>query len=131
MNLWVIDDDSIYQMLIKRMVLKLNPDIVVSEFLNGKKAFDRLETVLESDLSKTPDMIFLDINMPVMNGWELLEAYLKVKSAKNLDIPIFIVSSSIDKFDFEKAKSYTSVIDYLVKPISKETLAKFLNPTQS
>jgi CheY-like chemotaxis protein len=131
MNLWVIDDDSIYQMLIKRMVLKLNPDIAVSEFLNGKKAFDRLETVLESDLSKTPDMIFLDINMPVMNGWEFLEAYLKIKSTKNLDIPVFIVSSSIDKFDFEKAKSYASVIDYLVKPISKETLAKYLNPPQS
>jgi CheY-like chemotaxis protein len=121
MNLWVIDDDSIYQMLIKRMVLKLNPDIAVSEFLNGKKAFDRLETVLESDLSKTPDMIFLDINMPVMNGWEFLEAYKDFFPERN--DKIIILSSSIDYQDRQKAMEYPMISGFLEKPLSLQKIS--------
>lgn len=126
MNLWVIDDDSIYQMLMKRMVQKLNPNIVVQDYLNGKKAYDVLERVLQEEPSLAPDVIFLDINMPVMNGWEFLEAFLRLCESYPLPIPIFIVSSSIDKFDFDKAKTYAVVIDYLVKPIAKDTLIKYL-----
>jgi len=129
MKLWVIDDDSIYQMLIKRMVEKAYPSIEVSSFLNGKIAIDRLESVLNSNYTDAfPGVIFLDINMPVMNGWEFLDSIEQRGFKQRIDARIYIVSSSIDKSDFEKAKTYSNVADYLVKPLSKTDFVKYLAP---
>ncbi len=129
MKLWVIDDDSIYQMLTKRMVEKAYPSIEVSSFLNGKIAIDRLESVLNSNYTDAfPGVIFLDINMPVMNGWEFLDSIEQRGFKQRIDARIYIVSSSIDKSDFEKAKTYSNVADYLVKPLSKTDFVKYLAP---
>ncbi|KPQ00292.1 MAG: two component signal transductions system response regulator [Bacteroidetes bacterium HLUCCA01] len=127
MKLWVIDDDSIYQMLTKRMVEKSHPDIQVVSFLNGKLAFDALSDAMQSgSQDELPSVVFLDINMPVMNGWEFLDAMIQRGFHSQLSARIYIVSSSIDKSDFEKAKTYDNVSDYLVKPLSKSDFEKYL-----
>lgn len=127
MKLWVIDDDSIYQMLTKRMVEKSHPDIQVISFLNGKLAFDQLTAAMQADNpEEMPSVVFLDINMPVMNGWEFLDAMIQEQFNTRLNARIYIVSSSIDKSDFEKAKTYDNVSDYLVKPLSKSDFEKYL-----
>ncbi|MCH8522909.1 MAG: response regulator [Balneolales bacterium] len=127
MKLWVIDDDSIYQMLTKRMVEKAYPNTLVASFLNGKLAHDTLLKIVEDkDADEFPDVIFLDINMPVMNGWEFLDSLVEKQIKEKVTAKIYIVSSSIDKSDFEKAKTYDNVADYLVKPLSKSDFIKYL-----
>ncbi|MCC5925189.1 MAG: response regulator [Bacteroidetes bacterium] len=127
MKLWVIDDDSIYQMLTKRMVEKAYPNTLVASFLNGKLAQDTLLKIVEDkDADEFPDVIFLDINMPVMNGWEFLDSLVEKQIKEKVTAKIYIVSSSIDKSDFEKAKTYDNVADYLVKPLSKSDFIKYL-----
>lgn len=131
MKLWVIDDDSIYQMLTKRMVEKSRPGIEVSAFLNGRIAFEEMEHVFSGgDENSLPDVIFLDINMPVMNGWEFLDALQEAGYSDKLSTRIFIVSSSIDKSDFEKAKTYSIVSDYLIKPLSRSDFSKYLSESE-
>lgn len=111
------------------MVEKAYPSIEVSSFLNGKIAIDRLESVLNSNYTDAfPGVIFLDINMPVMNGWEFLDSIEQRGFKQRIDARIYIVSSSIDKSDFEKAKTYSNVADYLVKPLSKTDFVKYLAP---
>jgi CheY-like chemotaxis protein len=127
MELWVIDDDTIYQMLVKRMVEKNHPDVTVEAFLNGKPACEAFVTRYQSGGElKQPDIIFLDINMPVMNGWEFLNSVLKSVPEKKITSTIYIVSSSIDRSDFEKAENYAVVSKYLVKPITKNDLETYL-----
>jgi CheY-like chemotaxis protein len=65
-----------------------------------------------------PDVILLDINMPIMDGWDFLEWFKEFKENLVKAIPIFMVSSSIDWRDIEKAKSYEEVIDYMSKPLT-------------
>jgi CheY-like chemotaxis protein len=127
MELWVIDDDTIYQMLVKRMVEKNHPGVKVEAFLNGKPAYEAFLQRYQSNEDTTqPSIIFLDINMPVMNGWEFLNSLLKSVPEKKITSTIYIVSSSIDRSDFEKADSYSIVSKYLVKPITKNDLETYL-----
>ena len=96
----IIDDDIIYQFLAKEEIEYTNLVRNVMFFDDGDKAIKFLETTLEgSDVSLLPDVIFLDINMPIMDGWEFLEAYLLLKPRIGKNIIIYIVCSSIDMRD--------------------------------
>ena len=64
----------------------------------------------------------LDLNMPLMSGWEFLELFNNEKYSIFRDIPIIVLSSTIDPEDINKSKSYPNVIDFLPKPITSETL---------
>ena len=68
-------------------------------------------------------MIFLDLFMPVMNGWNFLEEYILLKPYLKKKITIYIISSSIDPVDIKRAKSISEVSDYIIKPITR---SKFL-----
>lgn len=127
MNLWIVDDDSIYQMLMKRILQKSHPHIQIEAFLNGKTALEKLTSIVESNrLEEKPDTVFLDINMPVMDGWTFLEKIRDENLYSKSPFTIYIASSSIDQSDFNKAKTYDNVTDYLVKPISRSDLDKYL-----
>ena len=79
LTICLIDDDSIYQFTAKRIIELLNPLQKVLVFSNGKEAIDYFQASTQCN-NEIPDVIFLDINMPVMNGWEFLEAYDSVKN---------------------------------------------------
>ena len=68
-----------------------------------------------------PDIIFLDINMPFMDGWQFLEEYTKIKPTLSKQIVIYVVSSSISEYDIERARNNSNVSDYFVKPITVDT----------
>ena len=116
-TIWVIDDDAIYHTIINKLIQKSGVFSVLSSFINGKEAIIALNNSLENDDS-IPDIILLDINMPVMDGWEFMEEIKRIKSKISKKIIIYIVSSSIALEDKNKSKTFTDIIGYIPKPIS-------------
>ena len=126
----LIDDDRIYQFTAKRIIQLINPQQKILTFFNGKEALDFFsQNPLSVD--QLPDLIFLDINMPVMNGWEFLEAYTLVKENLMKKINIYMVSSSVDENDKLRSKDFDEVKDFIVKPIDKERITAILQLSQS
>lgn len=112
----VVDDDEVVIFLHKMMVEDsgLSPEPI--SFKDGKAAIEYLnEQYKEGDFY----LILLDINMPVMNGWEFLDA-IQTMPFSNLT-SVVMVTSSIDSIDRDKAKQYTQVIDYIEKPLNLDT----------
>lgn len=118
----IIDDDPIFVYGTK-VLLNHNKnfanDLLVYE--NGKEALESLSSRLLVG-EELPDFIFLDLNMPVMNGWQFLDAFAKLPViCKPL---IFIITSSIDQEDRDRAMRYNIVKEFLVKPLSENRLKK-------
>lgn len=115
----IIDDDEIYIFAVKRLIQKGDFCDNILIFKNGKDAIKELKNLILNDVN-IPELILLDINMPIMDGWQFLEEFIKIKSKK--EIVIYVVSSSINPTDMERAKSYKNVSNYIVKPISRDAL---------
>ncbi len=125
MKAYVVDDDIVYTMGIKRLLKRMNQTQEVAFFDNGKQAFDEL-IANKDNLEQLPNVILLDINMPVMDGWEFLKAYTKAKAQLCKKIIIYMISSSINPSDIEKAKAFEDITEYLEKPVTLEDLQQML-----
>ncbi len=124
----IIDDDSVYVSLITKIIRmkKLAKNLLV--FSNGKEALDYFKAIITNlDEEKIPEVIFLDINMPVMDGWEFVQEFAKVKNEVNKDITLYMVSSSIDPRDIKKAHELKGITDYLLKPLKIEDIQSVFN----
>jgi CheY-like chemotaxis protein len=115
-TIWVIDDDNIYQIIVNKIIQKSEMFSAISSFKNGKEALDAVSNSLNSE--SFPDIILLDINMPIMDGWEFMEELQILKPSINKQIVVYIVSSSIAVEDKNKAKSYPDILGYLSKPVN-------------
>ncbi len=114
----IIDDDKIYVNLVKKIIEIKNLSENLLIFKNGLEALEYFKVILTNMTEeKLPDIIFLDLNMPVMDGWEFLGEFIKIKNNFDKKITLYVVSSSIDPRDLERAKSFNLVTDYLIKPI--------------
>lgn len=121
----IIDDDDIYQFVTRKMVERNNLANKTLSFGNGEMAITFFNDKLtENKPDELPDVILLDINMPLMDGWQFLEQYHRIKSAIKKPIHIYMVSSSVNEEDIERAKSIDEVCDYIIKPISKGNIAE-------
>lgn len=119
-TIWVVDDDPIFRLIFSMTLKKCYPDFTVIEHEDGKKACDEFSDRANSG-ENIPHSIFLDINMPVMNGWDCIELIQSVVSKLGTKEPsIYIVSSSINPEDEKKAVSYPITSAYLVKPLTIE-----------
>jgi CheY-like chemotaxis protein len=120
---YIVEDDSIAGYLIK---LELDSHAAFNEskaFMNGQEAIDHLTTEIENN-SLLPDLILLDINMPIMDGWEFLDAFSKLACPKK--ISIVILTSSINPEDKEKSENYNAVKGFMSKPLVSEKLDKIM-----
>ena len=112
-KIWFVDDDDINNMLSERLIGKHFPGTGCRTFLDAEEALEELQSTHEK-----PDAIFLDINMPRMNGWEFLEELQKLKVAVN----VYMLTSSIDPRDQQRAHKYALVKDFISKPLREERL---------
>ena len=120
-NIWVVDDDAIYQIIVKKIIQKSEIFSAVSSFKNGKEAIDALNNALKNK-EPLPDFILLDINMPIMDGWEFMDEMSTIKSLIIKEITVYILSSSIAVEDKNKSKTYLDILGYLSKPITTNDL---------
>jgi CheY-like chemotaxis protein len=118
--IFLVDDDPINNLINKRLLSKTGISQHIREFLGGEDALLLLKDVPETDCL----LIFLDINMPVLNGWEFLNKYLE--AFPNRKDRIIILSSSIDFQDRQRAQEYHIVEGFLEKPLTMEKIASQL-----
>ena len=116
---YIIDDDKL---TLKLMSILISKNEFCEEFQcfdNAQQAINKLkQNVLDDEI--LPDAILLDLNMPVMDGWQFLDEFVLLPIKK--EISVFIMSSSIDPVDIEMAKKYKIVKDYVEKPITTKKL---------
>jgi len=123
-SMYVIDDDRIYHFLLKNLFKQNGITINATFFNNGQEAMEAIKLTKNSE-EDMPDLILLDVNMPIMNGWQFLEEYNKIKDSLIKTSTVYMISSSNDEVDINKAKSYGDIVkDYFLKPICKEDLDK-------
>ncbi|MEZ7498627.1 response regulator [Flavobacterium sp. Arc3] len=120
-KIWIIDDDSIYQIIVTKIIQKTDLFSSISSFYDGKDGLEALISVIENK-EALPDIILLDINMPVMDGWEFMEELVKLKFLINKQIDVYISSSSIAIEDKNNSKTYPAILGYLSKPITNNDI---------
>ncbi len=129
-SIYIIDDDPITVFGIKKVLSTIVLCDSITTHINGKLALDGINNLI-SENKNLPDVIFLDINMPVMDGWEFLDEFIKIPLEKK--IKINIVTSSIDPYDKKKTNSYKKKthhpIFYINKPIQKTEVEEITTKT--
>ena len=121
-NVFVVDDDKIFHFIIKKLLLSNNIDVSPSFFENGLEAIQGIKSKLDNG-ETPPDLILLDINMPVLDGWQFLEEFKLLKEFIKEEICIYIISSSDHAVDRSRANDFKAEIkDYYLKPITIEGL---------
>lgn len=121
LNILIIDDDEINNFIAAKLIDKIEPKANVFTCLNGQEGLEYLLSKIDN-IEELPDIIFLDINMPVMNGWEFLEEYDKIKPRIPKTITINMLSSSVYNDDIAKSKSFSSVDKFISKPLTIEKI---------
>lgn len=122
-NLLVIDDDDINIFIIRKIVEKTGYKVNMVSRSNGQLAVEYL-TEIADNREIFPQLMLVDINMPVLNGWEFLEAYEKLNLPQKSDM--YMLSSSVYENDIEKAKSYKDIKGFISKPLTIERLSELL-----
>ena len=118
----VIDDNTISNILVTKLIEYEKVAKRLQTFQYASKALDYLAETIGNQKETFPEIIFLDVNMPQMDGWEFLQEYMKLPSGATRNCHLFMLSSSISEQDIEKAKDYSVVTDYISKPITREIL---------
>lgn len=116
-HVYLIDDDDIILYLSNRLLSKETFCSRTSSFSDAEAAL-RVLKAHQADSALLPDLILLDLNMPGMSGWQFLDAFRQL----NLQIPVWILTSSIDPYDKKLSETYREVKGFLLKPLRKPNL---------
>lgn len=127
---FIIDDDDIFIYGTRRVMQELNFCENISVFKNGQEAIDGIKEHIKLG-KELPDIILLDINMPIMNGWDFLEELAQTPNLNKDKVLLYLISSSVDPVDIDRAKKIELVTNYFIKPITpkqvKEILQEFFD----
>jgi len=118
---YIIDDDEIIIYLTDKLLKKVDFAEKVETFFDAESALNTLKTAIQSG-ENIPDVILFDLNMPVMNGWDFIEEFQKLKQ----DIPCYVFTSSIDPSDKQRSFQYPEIRDFITKPLTVQKLDKIL-----
>lgn len=124
-QLTLIDDDDVFVFLTSRMLEKYKLVDLIKIFDNGYDALVYIKENLDN-IEALPDIILLDLSMPIMDGWQFLEEYVKINPRIGKKITLFICSSSISPDDYTRAMNINAVSDFIIKPMTKEKLIEMV-----
>uniref|UniRef100_UPI00404A01C6 response regulator n=1 Tax=Flavobacterium sp. TaxID=239 RepID=UPI00404A01C6 len=122
LDVFVIDNDPIYQLVTKKLLTKSENNLKILPFLNGEDAF----LFIKEHKADNPKIILLDLDMPIMDGWDFLEAYYKNMFQEKFNDCIYIVSSSIALEDKNRVKNYPVVKGHIEKPLSFDMIESII-----
>ena len=120
----LVDDDNATNMLNSFVLKKMEVAQSVKVVLNGSEAMDYLQSVTSEE--QCPEFIFLDINMPKMDGWEFMDEYRELKVDRQR-AKVILLTTSENPDDIEKAKNYPEIQEYFNKPLTKEIIQKLMS----
>lgn len=126
----IIDDDPIFIYGTKRIMKEVDFAETILVYNNGQEAIEGLMEISQTE-ELMPEVIFLDLNMPIMNGWEFLDEYTNIPNDNPEKTIIYIISSSVDPRDLERVKNYEQVNNYILKPITPDDLSTILKATKA
>lgn len=118
----IIDDDEINNFICIKNMKDTGFAASASYCLRGQEGLDELSDAIANRPEDVPDVIFLDINMPMMDAWEFLEKYKDIAPKFDKEVKLFVLSSSVYRKDINRSGEYEQVTDYIIKPLSKDTL---------
>jgi len=130
LNVLLIDDDFLNNYISTKFIKRYFIDSNITSCLNGKIAIDLLADYKATQPEFNYDYIFLDLNMPVMNGWEFLEQYTFLKIDPTAKSNLYLLTSSIHKDDVSKAGKYPLIKDFITKPLYSEKVMEIFNLPQ-
>ncbi len=122
----IVDDDNICHLLFKKQIQNISFANDCLTFSNGKVAFEYFKDNINNKLL-LPDIIFLDINMPIMNGWDFLKKYEeKILPQISKSIKIYLISTSLNEIDVKRVNENSLIIDFIEKPFKRDVLLNIL-----
>lgn len=131
-SIYIVDDDPITVFGIRKIINSIVVCKKIETFGNGKLAIESVRKVFEDD-NEFPEVIFLDINMPVMDGWQFLAEFIQLPISKK--VRINVITSSIDSADYESWLFYKArthhIVNYVNKPIQRSELIEITKPVKS
>lgn len=125
-KLLLVEDDPITQMLERIILSNAGFCSETVSLDNGQIAIDWLEQAVHNtnEKTETPELVFLDLNMPMMDGWEFLKLFEEKYAEKFTNTKVIILSSTVNPLDWEKSKEHELVIGFEKKPLSMEALER-------
>ena len=118
----MVDDDSEDNYFHQIVINEMNITERIEVALNGIEALN----FLKDENQVRPDIIFLDINMPKMNGWEFLEAYKDLEDDQKARVLVVMLTTSINPMDRERAEKYRDIVGFNCKPLSEKMIVEVL-----
>ncbi len=127
-SICIIDDDPIFIYGAKRMLKEAGFCNNSQVYDNGNDALAGLIEMAEQT-STLPSIIFLDLNMPIMNGWDFLDEFVKLENYDPQHTAIYVISSSVDPRDLIRIKETSVISDYILKPLTADDIQNILRAT--
>ncbi|QCR21838.1 two-component system response regulator [Pontibacter sp. SGAir0037] len=121
-KIFIIDDDEISIFLLKELLLTQSIGDNVFTFLFAEKALEEIRIALDTDPAQLPDIIFLDLSMPQMSGWNFLDSLRFYEDRMKGKCVVYIMTSAIDISEYKRSSEYKLVGGYFNKPIEMDAL---------
>ena len=122
----IIDDDQIYQFTLTRIINDNKQAERIITFSDGEKAVQYLNENKDTN-ENIPDIIFLDANMPIMDGWQFIEEYTSINTEIEKKVVIIMWSSSVNPIHIERASKISEISEYIIKPMKLEEIKRFFD----